>query len=101
MRSNSDAAARGSASFGTWWRVSAMRVPSSWSKAGSSASSHEPYEAERREQGLVQAFKSHLERRQHDVCRLKIVPPGEAKPLFCDLYDATTGTLVEAKGSVE
>jgi hypothetical protein len=29
------------------------------------------------------------------------VPPGEAKPLFCDLLDRTTGTLVEAKGSAE
>ena len=42
-----------------------------------------------------------LERQGHDVCRLKIVPPGEAKPLFSDLYDRTTGTLIEAKGSVE
>src|SRR5205807_461536 len=43
----------------------------------------------------------HLERKEHDVCRLKIVPPGEAKPIFCDLFDATTGALIEAKGSVE
>jgi len=32
---------------------------------------------------------------------LKIVPPGEAKPIFSDLYDRTTRTLVEAKGTVE
>jgi hypothetical protein len=29
------------------------------------------------------------------------VPSGEARPLFTDLFDATTGTLVEAKGTVE
>lgn len=34
------------------------------------------------------------------MSRLKIVPPGEAKRLFCDLRDATANTLVEAKGSV-
>jgi hypothetical protein len=32
---------------------------------------------------------------------LDIVAPGEAKPLFTDLYDRTTGTLIEAKGSVK
>ncbi len=36
----------------------------------------------------------------HDVGRLKIVPTGEYRPIFCDLYDKTTKTLVEAKGSV-
>jgi hypothetical protein len=35
------------------------------------------------------------------VCRLKIVVAGDTKPLFTDLYDKTTGTLVEAKGSVK
>ena len=28
------------------------------------------------------------------------MPPGEAKPLFCDLRDSSANTLVEAKGSV-
>ncbi len=65
------------------------------------APSHNPYEAERREQALVIAFKEHLESKGHQVSRLKILPPGEAKPLFSDLYDSTTGTLVEAKGTVE
>jgi hypothetical protein len=35
------------------------------------------------------------------VTRLKIVPAGEAKPLFSDLIDRTTNTLYEAKGTVE
>jgi hypothetical protein len=62
--------------------------------------SHEPYEAERREQRLVLELSAYLRRRKHNVSRKRIVPPGEARPLFTDLYDATTGTLVEAKGTV-
>lgn len=63
--------------------------------------SREPYEAERREQRLVHELETYLRRRDHDVSRKRIVPPGEVRPLFTDLFDATTGTLVEAKGSVE
>ncbi|HEY3830584.1 MAG TPA: hypothetical protein VGL57_15445 [Solirubrobacteraceae bacterium] len=59
------------------------------------------YEAERREQRLVLAFQTYLEGLGHDVDRLKIVPGGEAKPLFSDLMDWTTNTLYEAKGTVE
>lgn len=62
---------------------------------------HQPYEAERREQRLVLELEAFLRRREHEVSRKRIVPPGEARPLFTDLYDATTGTLVEAKGTVE
>jgi hypothetical protein len=62
---------------------------------------HEPYEAERREQRLVLELEVFLRRRGHEVSRKRIVPPGEARPLFTDLYDATSGTLVEAKGTVE
>ena len=63
--------------------------------------SHLPYEADRREQTLVLAFRDHLLQQRHEVVRLKIVPPGEAKPLFSDLMDRTTNTLYEAKGSVQ
>jgi len=63
--------------------------------------SREPYEAERREQRLVLELETYLRRRDHEVSRKRIVPPGEARPLFTDLFDATTGTLVEAKGTVE
>jgi hypothetical protein len=63
------------------------------------APSHEVYEAERREQREVRALEVYLRKKRHEVFRLKIVPPGEAKPLFCDLIDRTTNTLVEAKGS--
>lgn len=65
------------------------------------APSHEPYEAERREQRLVLELEAHLRRLGHQISRQRIVPEAEARPLFTDLYDATTGTLVEAKGTVE
>lgn len=60
----------------------------------------EPYEAERREAGLVQSLATYLRARDHKACRLQIVPKGEFKPLFTDLYDETADVLVEAKGSV-
>ena len=60
----------------------------------------EPHEAERREQGLVLTFAEHLERSAHEVCRLQLWPDGEPAPLFCDLYDKTTRTVYEAKGTV-
>jgi hypothetical protein len=76
-------------------------VEEQWTEKAFVNPSQEPYEAERREQKLVREYQTFLESQGHDVCRLKIVPPGEAKPLFTDLYDRTTGMLVEAKGSVE
>lgn len=76
-------------------------VEEQWTEKAFVSPSREPYEAERREQTLVLALREHLRRLDHNVCRQKIVPPGEAKPLFSDLYDNTTKTLFEAKGSVE
>ncbi len=63
--------------------------------------SREPYEAERREQKLVLAFEAHLLARGHTVNRQRLLPSGELRPIVTDLFDATTGTLVEAKGTVE
>jgi hypothetical protein len=60
----------------------------------------EPYTAERREQKLVRDFVASLENQGHEVCRLQIRPPEEPAPIFCDLYDKTTNTLYEAKGTV-
>jgi hypothetical protein len=65
------------------------------------APSNEPYEAERREQKLVLEFETHLRGLGHKVFRQRILPSGEARPLFTDLYDATLDMLVEAKGTVE
>jgi hypothetical protein len=60
----------------------------------------EPHVAERTEQQVVRGFAERLEREGHDICRLQLRPEGEAAPLFCDLFDKTTGTLYEAKGTV-
>jgi hypothetical protein len=81
-------------------RVTEVPIEQQWTERMFVAPSQEEREAERREQKLVKAFEAHLKKRGHVVHRLKIVPPGEAKPLFCDLRDATANTLVEAKGSV-
>jgi hypothetical protein len=62
--------------------------------------SREPYEAERREQELVRTYMAHLVASGHDVCRLQLRPPEEPAPLFCDLYDKSTNTLIEAKGTI-
>ena len=63
------------------------------------APNEEGHEAERREQKLVIAYQQHLEARGVSAGRLKIVPPGEHKPLFSDLYSAELDLLVEAKGT--
>ena len=60
----------------------------------------EPHAAERREQKLVRAYLAYLAARGDDVCRLQLRPDGEPAPMFYDLFDKTTNTLVEAKGSV-
>lgn len=60
-----------------------------------------PYEAERREQKLVLELEHYLRALGHEIVRNRILPPGEARPLFTDLYDTTLDMLVEAKGSVE
>jgi hypothetical protein len=64
------------------------------------AGDREPYMAERREQKLVREFVAWLESQGHDICRLQLRPPQEPAPIFCDLYDKTTNTLYEAKGTV-
>jgi hypothetical protein len=80
--------------------VTPVPVEEQWTEKVYIAPSHEEREAERREQKLVKSYEAHVKKKGHEVCRLKIVPPGEAKPIFCDLRDVTTNTLVEAKGSV-
>jgi hypothetical protein len=60
----------------------------------------EPYELERREAALVYRYREHLHRLGHEVHRLRLLPPGETAPLYCDLWDVTTRTLIEAKATV-
>lgn len=81
--------------------VEDVPVEEQWTEKAFVAPSHETYEAERREQSLVLAYRDQLLREGHEVHRLKIIPLGEAKPLFSDLIDRTTNTLIEAKGTVE
>ncbi|MFG3147211.1 restriction endonuclease [Streptomyces sp. NPDC048243] len=59
----------------------------------------EPYTAERRESVLVNEFADFLRTKGHVVYRHQIVPIGESRPLFTDLYDQSLNLLVEAKGS--
>jgi hypothetical protein len=81
--------------------VEDVPVEEQWTEMAFVAPSRQAGEAERREQALVLAFRDHLLNRGHAVSRLKIWPPGEAKPLFSDLIDHTTDTLFVAKGTVE
>jgi hypothetical protein len=60
----------------------------------------ELYELERAEAGLVLRYRLYLQALGHTVTRLRVVPPGEAAPLYSDLWDETDGELVEAKASV-
>jgi hypothetical protein len=82
-------------------RVQEVAFEPQWTERAFVAPTAGPQEADRREEALVLAFRDHLQRRGHDVVRLKLVPPGEAKPLFTDLIDRSANTLYEAKGSVE
>lgn len=58
-----------------------------------------PYKASRKEQKLVLSYEANLLGKGHDVCRLRLWPKDEPAPFLSDLYDRTTNTLVEAKGS--
>ncbi len=78
-----------------------VSVEEQWTEAAFVAPGRKDGEAERTEKALVAAYHEYLTRQGHEVSRLKIVPTGEAKPLFADLHDRTTNTLFEAKGSVE
>ncbi|GIH93925.1 restriction endonuclease [Planobispora siamensis] len=60
----------------------------------------EPYEAERKEASLVQALADYLRGKGHTISRHQMLPEGETRPLFTDLYDKDLNLLVEAKGSV-
>jgi hypothetical protein len=57
------------------------------------------YTVVRREQALVLAYTRYLEGRGSTVSRFSVQPPGEARAIFCDVYDETRNNLIEAKGS--
>ncbi|MGW2812786.1 restriction endonuclease [Streptomyces sp. NPDC001415] len=62
--------------------------------------SGEPRRADRREAKLVKAYRQYLESKGHVVIRQKIVPEGEVKSLYTDLFDTTDKLLIEAKANV-
>lgn len=57
----------------------------------------EPAIAEKREQLLIEAFKAELTARGRTYSRWQITPPESTRPIFTDVYDATSGVLYEAK----
>ena len=58
-----------------------------------------PRTARRVESALVERFTASLA--AHALRRWRIVPPGDLKPLYTDIYDETANELFEAKGSVD
>lgn len=54
----------------------------------------------RKEGKLVEQYAAYLRSLGHDVSRNSILPVGESGSLQTDLYDETTGDLVEAKSDV-
>jgi hypothetical protein len=80
--------------------VEEVPIENRWTEKFFVNPSAEQYEAERREQELVLELEGFLRQLGHDAARLKIVPEGEMRPIFCDVYDSTAGVLIEAKGTV-
>ncbi|MFI0817371.1 restriction endonuclease [Streptomyces sp. NPDC021098] len=64
------------------------------------SSKNKQHEAERREAPLVTKYRDYLEAQGHTVKRKKIIPAGEVRALYTDLYDVTDDALIEAKGTV-
>ncbi|MGR3938491.1 restriction endonuclease [Streptomyces sp. BRA346] len=64
------------------------------------SSKSKQHEAERREAPLVTKYRDYLEAQGHTVKRKKIIPAGEVRALYTDLFDVTDDALIEAKGSV-
>lgn len=80
--------------------VTTVAIEEQWTEKVYVEPAREPIEAERREAKLVLEFRDYL--RTHGnrkVSRLRILPPGEAKPLFTDLFIEGTSLLIEAKGT--
>ena len=55
--------------------------------------------AERREHLLVDKFLVSLRAKGISVERHRYLPPGETKPLYCDVFDSSRKNLIEAKGT--
>jgi hypothetical protein len=82
-------------------KVKLVPVEEQYTERAFTEPGREPYEAERRESKLVQAFCKYLGSKGYAVQRLQILPAGEVKPIFSDLYVPEIPLVVEAKGTVE
>ena len=80
--------------------VAEVAVESSNTEKAVVEPSRELYEAERKEAKLIADFIAWSRRAGREFKRLKIVPKGEGKPIFSDLYSKKARQLIEAKGSV-
>ena len=60
-----------------------------------------PIEADRRESRLVKAFCTFIQSCGHQTSRHRILPRGEIKPLFTDVFISNLNLLIEAKGTTE
>src|SRR5207253_1971037 len=80
--------------------VEDVPIENRWTEKFFVRPSADEYEAERREQELVINLERYLRAQAHDVSRLKIVPTGEQRPIFCDVIDKSRNVLIEAKGSM-
>jgi hypothetical protein len=74
-------------------------VESRWTEKAFVNPSGQSYEADRREAGLVEEFARFLRMLGLSVRRQRLVPDGERRPLFTDLYVEGLNLIVEAKGS--
>lgn len=63
-------------------------------------SQQEASTAERRESSLVKSYERFSLGGGRRLARKRIAVANELKPLFCDLFDDASNTLIEAKGSV-
>ena len=61
--------------------------------------SGEPRPAERAEQKLVRRYRDYMATKGITVRRKKIVPPGEVRPIFSDIWVEDRNALIEAKTS--
>lgn len=81
-------------------RTDVVTIEDQYTERAFVAPDRELDEIERSEEQLVARYTEHLERAGHKLGRHRIVPPGESRPLYSDLWDETKRELIEAKGTV-
>jgi hypothetical protein len=74
-------------------------IESRWTEKAFVNPTGQSYEADRKEASLVEELAQFIRTTGQAVCRQKVLPEGERKPLFTDLYIKELNLIVEAKGS--